>query len=90
MAGLGKDCPIVDDDTAYGCVSSQYRIDAVTQTALDYNLLSKYTAFIAVDETPKEISQSSTETQSESLIAASPQSKTSFNSNNSILNLLFL
>ena len=29
-------------------------IEAVTKTALDYNLLSKYTAFVAVDEIPVE------------------------------------
>ncbi|MEL6928399.1 MAG: VIT domain-containing protein [Cyanobacteria bacterium J06600_6] len=35
----------------YGRESSQ-GIEAVTNTALDYNLLSKYTAFVAVDELP--------------------------------------
>ena len=35
----------------YGRESSE-GIEAVTNTALDYNLLSKYTAFVAVDELP--------------------------------------
>ena len=35
----------------YGRENSQ-GIEAVTNTALDYNLLSKYTAFVAVDELP--------------------------------------
>ena len=48
-------------------------IDAVTQTALDYNLLSKYTAFIAVDETSKEVSQNSSDANKESWIGSKPQ-----------------
>ena len=41
-------------------------IEAVTETALDYNLLSKYTAFVAVDEENKDAAKASQPIQAES------------------------
>lgn len=68
----------------YGRETSQ-GIEAVTKTALDYNLLSKYTAFVAVDEKVpvenKEISESDSQQRLESLLTN--QRPIASNNNNS-------
>ena len=60
---------------------NQTGIDAVTNTALDYNLLSKYTAFVAVDENPEQISQSLNSPEGELQLAERQQNITNPSSN---------
>ena len=51
----------------YGRENSQ-GVEKVTKTALDYNLLSKYTAFVAVDEIPVKNDTTASKTQSEEAV----------------------
>ena len=58
----------------YGQENSQ-EVAKVTKTALDYNLLSKYTAFVAVDEIPVEAKQHNVPTPANKPSTANPNSQ---------------